>query len=95
MTRRTWTDADSAYLRKHWHTDMAVKDIAAHLGRSITATRKRADELKVCRPSLKTPQSFLDDVMAEYLTSSAKEIAARRGVKYETVRKWIAMARHG
>lgn len=92
LHRPDWTNEEKRKLRREYPTRNTL-EIAAEMNRTPFAIRTMALQLGAKKLYLRDNVEFLDGVLAEYASATADEIAARRGVKLVTVRKWIAMAR--
>lgn len=92
MHRPDWTTEEKRKVKREYPT-RNTNDIAADINRTVFAVRTMALQLGAKKLYLRDNVEFLDGVLAEYANATADEIAARRGVKVVTVRKWIALAR--
>ncbi len=92
LHRPDWTTEEKRKVRREYPTRNTL-EIAADMNRTVFAVRTMALQLGAKKLYLRDNVEFLDSVLAEYASATADEIAARRGVKVVTVRKWIALAR--
>ena len=94
---KPWGAAELAKLRREYPVKNTAQ-LAEELGMHVLRVRWRAQlrGLQKDRYGLaEQRRKFLDEVMAEYASSTAGQIAERRGVTEWTVRMWIREARHG
>ncbi len=92
-----WNATNLAKLRRDYPTKNTAQ-LADELGIDIQSVRWRASLMGLRKDTTgqqKTRREFLDGVIAEYATSTAREIAERRGVSVPCVRMWIREARYG
>lgn len=92
LHRPDWTNEEKRKVKREYPTRNTL-EIAADMNRTPFAVRTMALHLGAKKLYLRDNVEFLDGVLAEYASATADEIAARRGVKVVTVRKWIALAR--
>ena len=94
---KPWGATELCKLRKEYPWKNTAQ-LAQELGMGIERVRWRA-KLMGLRKDTTAHQNqraeFLDGVIAEYASSTAKQIADRRGVTEYAVRMWIREARHG
>lgn len=94
---KPWGPAELAKLRREYPVKNTAK-LAEELGMHVSRVRWRASLIGLQKDKYgiaEQRRKFLDEVMAEYASSTARQIAERRGVSEHAVRMWIREARHG
>ena len=94
---KPWGPSQLAKLRREYPTKNTAQ-LAEELGMHVLRVRWRASLMGLQKDKYglaEQRRKFLDEVMAEYASSTAGQIAERRGVTEWTVRMWIREARHG
>lgn len=85
ITGRPWSPEDDALLEKHYSALPSMEEVAALLGRSESAIKKRACSLGLKRPSLAQPaMDRLTVALGDGLSTSG-EIATRLGFSRHSV----------
>lgn len=94
---KPWGAAELAKLRREYPVKNTAQ-LAEELGMHVLRVRWRAQLMGLQKDKYglaEKRRKFVDEVLAEYASSTARQIAERRGVSEYAVRMWIREARHG